>query len=70
MDRDSSGKRREMLGALPASPVAGARALAGQEPLASRCCNILIYFYNSFHFQEPRDTPQQIILLISQIKAL
>lgn len=35
--------RREMLevlGALPASPVAGARACAGQEPLASRGCNI------------------------------
>lgn len=60
----------EAMGAVPASPVAGARAHAVQEPRANICCNILIHFYNPFHFREPQDTAQQIILLISQIKAL
>lgn len=60
----------EALGAVPVSPVAGARAHAGPEPLANICCNKLIHFYNSFHFREPQDTPQQITLLISRIKAL
>ena len=55
----------EALGAVPASLVVGARAHAGQEPLANICCNILIHFYNSFHFQEPQDMLQQIILLVS-----
>lgn len=55
----------EAPGAVPVSPMACARARAGQELLANICCNILIYFYNSFHFREPQDMPQQIILLIS-----
>lgn len=60
----------EALGLVPVSPVVGARACIGQKLLANISCNILIQFHSSFHLCEPRDTPQQIILLISQIKAL